>query len=108
MTFTFPFALATAQSDPAGPPPLIVTVILSVSLFHPLPMIAHAEIILPSAAVHVLLAKWISRASCAISVVSHRKKRACPLPSVPLNILDGFICYSLFLLYRFLAVMWMR
>ena len=81
-TFTAPSARATAVSRPAGPPPLIVAVTRSCSPLSCAPSIAAALIIRPSAAVHTLLAPWISRAACAMPVVSQRKARACPPISV--------------------------
>ena len=76
VTFTVPSGPAIAQIGPAGPPPLIVAVIRSPSLLRFAPIIAVAASMRPIAALHVLLALWMSRACCANSVVSQINTRA--------------------------------
>ena len=56
VTLTRPSGPATAHIGPAGPPPLIVTVMRSPSLLRFAPMIAVAASIRPIAALQVLLA----------------------------------------------------
>ena len=76
-------------------------------------MIAVAASMRPIAALHVLLALWMSRACCANSVVSQINTRAWPPISVSRSILDFFCSIPLIppnypSISGFFAVMWMR